>query len=112
MFLFVVISGANAPDDLKLGLLELKLNYKLMMVGSLESDIKDVESRPLDSLVVDDFEDTDEKKEISIHNSEVLLVIHILHHCCYMLEILGILSESEQADQRLSSEGAESTASG
>lgn len=43
-----------------------------MMVGSLESDIKDVESRPLDSLVVDDFEDTDEKKEISIHNSEVV----------------------------------------
>lgn len=44
-----------------------------MMVGSLESDIKDVESAPLDSLVVDDFEDTDEKKEISIHNSEVKL---------------------------------------
>lgn len=68
----IVVTGANAPDDLKLGLLELKQNYKLMMVGSLESDIKDVESRPLDSLVVDDFEDTDEKKEISIHNSEVV----------------------------------------
>lgn len=42
-----------------------------MMVGSLESDIKDVESMPPDSLVVDDFDDMDEKKEISIHNSEV-----------------------------------------
>ncbi|KAJ6635589.1 Ubiquitin-like domain-containing CTD phosphatase 1 [Pseudolycoriella hygida] len=65
--------GVNALDDLKLGLLELKSNYKLMMVGSLESDIKDVESRPLDSLVVDDFDDTDEKKEIQIHNAEVYL---------------------------------------
>lgn len=70
-FVPFVFEGTNAPDDLKLGLLELKQNYKLMMVGSLESDIKDVESQPLDSLVVDDFEDTDEKKEISIHNSEV-----------------------------------------
>lgn len=69
----VVVSGVNASDDVKLGLLELKANYKLMMVGSLEADIKDVESRPLDSLVVDDFEDTDEKKEISIHNSEVIV---------------------------------------
>ncbi|KAG4065738.1 hypothetical protein HA402_012416 [Bradysia odoriphaga] len=68
--------GANATDDVRLGSLELKPNYKLMMVGSLESDIKEVESRPLDaldSLVVDDFEDTDEKKEVSIHNSEVYL---------------------------------------
>lgn len=72
---FYFCLGANASDDLKLGLLELKPNYKLMMVGSLESDIKDVESRPLDSLVVDDFDDTEEKKEISIHNSEVFLVI-------------------------------------
>lgn len=72
-YYFFLCLGANAPDDLKLGLLELKPNYKLMMVGSLESDIKDVESRPLDSLVVDDFDDAEEKKEISIHNSEVFL---------------------------------------
>lgn len=32
--------GVNAADDVKLGLLELKPNYKLMMVGSLEADIK------------------------------------------------------------------------
>ncbi len=71
-FCYFVVSGTNAPDDLKLGLLELKANYKLMMVGSLEADIKDVESQSVDALVVDDFEDTDEKKEISIHNSEVI----------------------------------------
>lgn len=88
-----------------------------MMVGSLESDIKDVESRPLDSLVVDDFEDTDEKKEISIHNSEVLFrsgfAVGIRHYrVAQCLNVPGLLSESEQADQRLSSEGVESTASG
>lgn len=38
--------------------------------------VKDVESRPLDTLVVDDFDDADEKKSIiAIHNSEVFLVI-------------------------------------
>lgn len=109
-----IVAGVNATDDVKLGLLELKPNYKLMMVGSLESDIKEVESAPLDSLVVDDFDDTDDKKEVSIHNSEVSvrgILFFLVPLAKTAFRYLGLLVESEQARQRLSNQGAQSTAS-
>lgn len=62
-----------AADDLKLGLLELKSNYKLMMVGSLEADIKNVSNKPFDTNeVVDDFDDSDSDKDVPIQNTQVL----------------------------------------
>lgn len=62
-----------AADDLKLGLLELKLNFKLMMVGSLEADIKNVSNKPFDNQeVLDDFDDSDSDKDVPIQNTQVL----------------------------------------
>lgn len=62
-----------AADDLKLGLLELKSNYKLMMVGSLEADIKDVSNKPFDTHeVLDDFDDSDSDKDVPMQNIKVL----------------------------------------
>lgn len=68
--------GKPAPDDIFIDSLELKPNFKLMMVGSLESDIADVSSgRPEDvPEVLNDFEDPDvdetpfENKEVSFYH--------------------------------------------
>lgn len=62
--------GSMAADDLKLGLLELKLNFKLMMVGSLEADINNI-SKVLSSEVLDDFDDSDSDKDVPIQNTQV-----------------------------------------
>lgn len=61
-----------AADEVKLGLLELKPNYKLMMVGSLEADIKDVSNKPFDTHVLDDFDDSD--SDVPIQNTQVFNV--------------------------------------
>lgn len=63
--------GKFAPDDIRLGLLELKPNFKLMMVGSTEADIEDACNRPegLED-VIDDFEDPE---EIALENTAIYL---------------------------------------
>jgi len=57
----------------KISALELKPNFKLMMVGSTEADIEDACSLP-DNIgeVVDDFDDADEREE-SVEHSAVYL---------------------------------------
>lgn len=65
--------GKPAEDDLKLGAMELKAKFKLMMVGSLEADIEDVCNVPFHNRdVIDDFEDdNDDKCPMQFHNMEV-----------------------------------------
>lgn len=71
MFLF---SGKPATDELRLSALELKMNFKLMMVGSLEADIEDVCNVQFDNRdIIDDFDDenADEKAPHQFHKMEV-----------------------------------------
>lgn len=66
--------GKTAEDDVKLVALELKPNFKLMMVGSLEADIEDMCNVPYHNRdIVDDFdiEDPDEKSSTQFHNMDV-----------------------------------------
>lgn len=66
-----IVTGKFAPDDVRLGLLELKPNFKIMMVGSTEADIEDACCKPegLDE-VVDDFDDPE---EVAVENASVYL---------------------------------------
>ncbi|KAM8703836.1 hypothetical protein ACLKA7_008463 [Drosophila subpalustris] len=65
--------GKPAADNIKLCALELKPNFKLMMVGSTEADIEDACSLPEDiGEVIDDFDDAEEREE-SVENSAVYL---------------------------------------
>lgn len=67
------IPGKTAADNVKISALELKPNFKLMMVGSTEADIEDAQSLPEDiGEVVDDFDDAEEREE-SVENSAVYL---------------------------------------
>lgn len=71
-FWFGFILGKNAEDDVKLGALEMKPNYKLMMVGSLEEDIKNVANKPFDTTdVLDDFEDIEHDSHIPLQKLQV-----------------------------------------
>lgn len=66
--------GKNASDELRLSALDLKPNFKLMMVGSLEADIQDVCNAQFDNRdVIDDFDDdnNDEKSSYNFHKMEV-----------------------------------------
>lgn len=65
--------GKLAQDNVKINSLELKPNFKVMMVGSTEADIEDACNRPegLDE-VIDDFDDPEEK-EVSVENSAIFL---------------------------------------
>lgn len=64
--------GKFAADDVKLGVLELKQNFKLMMVGSLEADIEDVVNRPDDvDDVVNDLDNEDD--EVAVEYTEIYL---------------------------------------
>ncbi|KAL9892929.1 ubiquitin-like domain-containing CTD phosphatase 1 [Glossina fuscipes] len=66
--------GKGAEDSVKLSNLELKTNFKLMMVGSTEQDIEDVCHKPEDMVeVIDDFDDQDDKKEECIEESAIYL---------------------------------------
>lgn len=52
----------------------MKPNYKLMMVGSLEEDIKNVANKPFDTTdVLDDFEDIDHDSHIPLQKLQVIL---------------------------------------
>ncbi|XP_030563687.1 ubiquitin-like domain-containing CTD phosphatase 1 [Drosophila novamexicana] len=65
--------GKPAADNVKLCALELKPNFKLMMVGSTEADIEDACSLPEDiGEVIDDFDDAEERED-SVENSAVYL---------------------------------------
>lgn len=67
------LPGKTAADNVKISALELKPNFKLMMVGSTEADIEDAQSLPEDiGEVVDDFDDAEEREE-SVENSAVYL---------------------------------------
>lgn len=66
--------GKNAADDLRLSALELKPNFKLMMVGSLEADIQDVQNSIDNRDVIDDFDDdNDERTTYNFHKMEVCI---------------------------------------
>lgn len=67
-------TGKPATDELRLSALELKLNFKLMMVGSLEADIDGVCNVQFDNRdVIDDFDDdnADGKTPHQFHKMEV-----------------------------------------
>lgn len=66
--------GKNAAEDLRLSALDLKPNFKLMMVGSLEVDIQDVQNSIDNRDVIDDFDDdNDERTTYNYHKMEVCL---------------------------------------
>lgn len=68
--------GKNAADDLRLSALDLKANFKLMMVGSLEVDIQDVQNSIDNRDVIDDFDDdNDERTTYNFHKMEVVIFI-------------------------------------
>lgn len=79
-------SGKNADDDVKLGALELKQNFKLMMVGSLEVDIEDVcNANFSNNDVIDDFDDENEEKSPSeFYNEEVIIMIYLCFYFCWL----------------------------
>lgn len=71
---FIVVTGKAAPDDLKLSALELKPNFKLMMVGSLEADIEGVANVQYDNRdIIDDFDDdtVDDRTASHFHKMDV-----------------------------------------
>lgn len=70
-FIFSIL-GKAATDDLRLSALDLKPNFKLMMVGSLEADIQDVQNTFDNRDVIDDFDDdNDERTTYNFHKMEV-----------------------------------------
>lgn len=80
-----IFLGKNAPDDLRLSALELKPNFKLMMVGSLEADIQDVQNSIDNRDVIDDFDDdNDERTTYNFHKMEVCI--------CWKKNLLYILT--------------------
>jgi len=65
----VKAKGKPAGDDVELGSLALKPNFKIMMMGSLEETIKDTQTKPEDiPEVLNDFDI--EEEEIAIENRE------------------------------------------
>lgn len=82
---FIYLLGKNATDDLRLSALDLKPNFKLMMVGSLEVDIQDVQNS-IDNRDVADFEDdNDERTTYNFHKMEVscvLFLVKYFRYCC------------------------------
>lgn len=64
--------GKTPEDECRLSQLKLKSNFKLMMMGSLEEDIAEVSTTPVDlPEVVNDLDIEDE--EVAIENQEVYL---------------------------------------
>lgn len=77
---FVYLLGKNATDDLRLSALDLKPNFKLMMVGSLEVDIQDMQNSIDNKDVIDDFDDdNDERTTYNFHKMEVSSVLFLLN---------------------------------
>ncbi|XP_018577705.1 ubiquitin-like domain-containing CTD phosphatase 1 [Anoplophora glabripennis] len=66
------LKGKMPDEECKLGQLKLKQNFKLMMMGSLEEDIEEVNTAPTDlPEVVNDLDI--EEEEVAIENQEVYL---------------------------------------
>ncbi|XP_059615951.1 ubiquitin-like domain-containing CTD phosphatase 1 [Phlebotomus argentipes] len=65
--------GKFASDDIRLSALEIKPNFKLMMVGSIEADIEEVCTVPEEEDVIDDFETSNPFEEQSYDKQEVYL---------------------------------------
>ncbi|CAH2010157.1 unnamed protein product [Acanthoscelides obtectus] len=66
------LKGKTPEDECKLGRLQLKENFKLMMMGSREEDIAEANTAPENMPdVVNDFDI--EEDEIAIENQEVYL---------------------------------------
>lgn len=65
--------GKFAPDDTRLSALEIKPNFKLMMVGSIEADIEEVWKVPEEEDVIDDFDTAHPFEEQSYDKQEVYL---------------------------------------
>lgn len=65
--------GKMAEDALKLGHLELKPNFKIMMVGSTEADIEDACQKPDDlGEIIDDLDEVETEEE-TLENSSIYL---------------------------------------
>jgi len=66
------VKGRAASDDMKIGSLGLKGNFKLMMMGSLEETIAETQSKP-DNLpeVINDFDI--EEEEVALQDKEIYL---------------------------------------
>merc|ERR1712218_41302 len=66
------VKGRAATDDMKLGSLALKDNFKLMMMGSLETEIAETQSKP-ENLpeVINDFDI--EEEEVALQDKEIYL---------------------------------------
>lgn len=80
VFDIVYLLGKNATDDLRLSALDLKPNFKLMMVGSLEVDIQDVQNSINNRDVIDDFDDdNDERTTYNFHKMEVSVILFSLN---------------------------------
>ncbi|GAB0096500.1 Ubiquitin-like domain-containing CTD phosphatase 1 [Sergentomyia squamirostris] len=65
--------GKFPPDDLRLSVLEIKPNFKVMMMGSIEADIEEVSKVPEEEDVIDDFEVTQPFEEQSYDKQDVYL---------------------------------------
>lgn len=69
-----------ATDELRLSALDLKMNFKLMMVGSLEADIQDVQNTFDNRDVIDDFDDDNDER--TVYNFHKMEVSHWIFFCC------------------------------
>lgn len=66
------LKGKVSDEECKIATLNLKPNFKIMMMGSLEQDIEEASSAPINlPEVVNDFDI--EEEEIAIENQEVYL---------------------------------------
>lgn len=75
-FFFSFSPGKPPSDDCLVTDLNLKPNFKIMMMGSLEKDIEDVSFKPPDvEDVVNDLDIPDE--EIAIESADVCTFSHI-----------------------------------
>lgn len=83
-----LFTGKIAADDLRLSALDLKPNFKLMMVGSLEVDIQDVQNSIDNRDVIDDFDDdNDERTTYNFHKMEVCGFYGLFQFYCLLNEI-------------------------
>jgi ubiquitin-like domain-containing CTD phosphatase 1 len=89
--------GKQATDDLSIQTLELKPNFKLMMVGSLEKDIESANQRPDDiPEIVDDFEEPENSNEIPFENKDVYLAKIARRVKEYKIEIINPLRDNKK----------------
>jgi len=64
------VKGKPAGDEIEIGALGLKPNFKVMMMGSLEQTIKDTNTKPEKSLIEEDDISMEDEEWIAIENRE------------------------------------------